>query len=90
MQVGIIRGVEVELQTTFRDLQDAAKVERDKVRKWQKMATDIRGQLTAMLPEGGVQLLRHFPGNAGTGPVTHLPLFSCCACRLGALGPRHY
>ena len=50
--MGIIRGVEVELQSAARDLQDTAKVEKDKIRKWTKMAEEARAQLAAASPEG--------------------------------------
>ena len=53
-QVGIIRGVEVELQSAARDLQEMAKVEKDKMRKWGKMAEEARTQLAALYPTGRI------------------------------------
>lgn len=51
-QVGIIRGVEVELQSASKDLQDTAKLEKDKMRKWGKLAEEARAQLAAASPDG--------------------------------------
>ena len=42
----------MELQSAARDLQDAAKVEKDKMRKWTKMAEEARTHLAAVSPPG--------------------------------------
>ena len=45
MQVGIIRQVEVELESTLADLRDSHKEESAKVKKWRALDKDVQAKL---------------------------------------------
>lgn len=62
--MGIIRGVEVELQSASKDLQDTAKLEKDKMRKWGKLAEEARAQLAAASPDGAAPVCRIVTGRS--------------------------
>ena len=44
-QVGIIRGVEVELESTLVDLRDSHKEEASKLKKWNALNKDVQAKL---------------------------------------------